>query len=99
MDPSPVSRLLHRRTDAAARGEPVVAPPVLSSAFHHPGDPDGAHFYGRAGNPTVESVEADLGTLEGATAVLFPSGMAAIAAVLHAVLRPGDRVLCHADGH
>ena len=99
MDPSPVSRLLHRRTGAAARGEPVVAPPVLSSAFHHPGDPDGAHVYGRAGNPTVESVEADLGTLEGATAVLFPSGMAAIAAVLHAVLRPGDRVLCHADGY
>ena len=97
--PSPVSRLLHRRPAAPVKGDPVVAPPVLSSAFHHPGDPDGAHFYGRAGNPTVEAVEADLALLEGAGTALFPSGMAAIAAVLHATLRPGDRVLCHADGY
>ena len=99
MAPAPISRLLHRRSGALAKGDPVVAPPVLSSAFHHPGDPDGAHFYGRAGNPTVEAAEADLALLEGADVVLFPSGMAAIAAVLHATLRPGDRVLCHADGY
>lgn len=99
MTPSPVSRLLHRRTGTLAKGEPAVAPPVLSSAFHHPGDPDGSHFYARAGNPTVEGVEADLALLEGAPSVLFPSGMAAIAAVMHATLRPGDRVLCHADGY
>ena len=99
MPDHPVSRLLHRRADPPAKGDPVVAPPILSSAFHQPGDPDGTPFYGRAGNPGVAAVEADLGLLEGAHAVLFPSGMAAIAAVLHTALRPGDRVLCHADGY
>lgn len=97
--PHPVTRLLHRRSETLARGDPLVAPPVLSTTFHHPGDPDGTHSYGRAGNPSVEAVEADLALLEGADTVLFPSGMGAIAALLHTVLRPGDRVLCHADGY
>ncbi len=96
---SPISRLLHHRAKGLAKGEPLALPIIASSTFVQPGDPDGTHFYGRNGNPTVEAVETELGLLEDAEAVLFASGMAAIAAVFHAHLRPGDTVLVHADGY
>jgi len=96
---SPISRLLHHRTQRLRKGEPVALPIVASSTFHQPGDPDGTHFYGRNGNPTVEEVEAEIGILEDAEAVLLPSGMAAIASVFYAHLKPGDRVLIHSDGY
>ncbi|MCA8900259.1 MAG: cystathionine gamma-lyase [Hyphomonas sp.] len=97
--PSPISRLLHHRARALTKGAPVALPIVASSTFHLPGDPDGSHFYGRNGNPTVEQVEAEIGILEGGEAILFPSGMAAIASVFYAHLRPGDTVLVHSDGY
>ena len=96
---SPISRLLHHRTDGLKKGDPVALPIMASSTFVLPGDPDGNHFYGRYGNPTVEEVEAEIGILEGGEAVLFPSGMAAIASVFFGHLRPGDTVLVHADGY
>lgn len=98
-DLSPIARLLHRRTDTLQKGDPIALPIVASTTFHLPGDPQASHVYGRYGNPTVEEVEAEIGLLEGAEAVLFPSGMAAIAALAYAHLRPGDRVLVHADGY
>lgn len=97
--PSPISRLLHHRVQALGKGAPVALPIHASSTFLSPGDPDGRHFYGRNGNPTVEAAEAALGVLEDADAVLFPSGMAAISAVFHSLLGPGDKVLVHADGY
>ena len=97
--PSPVSRLLHHRAEGLKKGEPVALPIMASSTFFLPGDPDGSHFYGRNGNPTVEETEAEIGLLEGGEAVLFPSGMAAIASVFFGYLRPGDTVLVHADGY
>ncbi|MEZ5998260.1 MAG: cystathionine gamma-lyase [Hyphomonas sp.] len=100
VDPlSPISRLLHHRSERLSKGDPVALPIVASSTFLLPGDPDGSHFYGRNGNPTVEQVEEEIGILEGGNAVLFPSGMAAIASVFYAYLRPGDAVLVHADGY
>ncbi len=96
---SPISRLLHHRTQSLRKGEPVALPIVASSTFEQPGDPDGTHFYGRNGNPTVEEVEAEIGILEDAGVVLFPSGMAAIASVFYANLSPGDTVLVHSDGY
>jgi cystathionine gamma-lyase len=96
---SPVSRLLHHRTQRLRKGEPIALPIVASSTFEQPGDPDGTHFYGRNGNPTVEEVETEIGLIEEAEAVLFPSGMAAIASVFYAHLKPGDRVLVHSDGY
>lgn len=97
--PSPMSDLLHHRGRSLSKGQPVSLPIMASTTFHLPGDPDGSHFYGRNGNPTVECVEAEIGLLEAAETVLFPSGMAAIAAVFHTLLRPGDKVLVHADGY
>ena len=97
--PSAVSELLHHRARSLSKGDPISLPIMASTTFLLPGDPDGSHFYGRNGNPTVETVEAEIGLLENAETVLFPSGMAAIAAVFHTVLRPGDKVLVHADGY
>jgi cystathionine gamma-lyase len=96
---SPISRLLHHRTQNLRKGEPVALPIVASSTFDQPGDPDGTHFYGRNGNPTVEEVEAEIGILEDAGVILFPSGMAAIASVFYSHLNPGDTVLVHSDGY
>ncbi|KAL0221553.1 hypothetical protein RCL1_001407 [Eukaryota sp. TZLM3-RCL] len=55
------------------------------------------HVYGRIGNPTVESAENVLASVEGAEgALLFASGMAAVtAAVLHRV-NTGDNIV---SGH
>lgn len=96
---SPISRLLHHRTQRLSKGEPIALPIIASSTFQQPGDPDGTHFYGRNGNPTVEEVEAEIAIIEDAPSVLFPSGMAAIASVFFGHLRPGDRVLIHSDGY
>ncbi|MEX1252029.1 MAG: cystathionine gamma-lyase [Hyphomonas sp.] len=96
---SPISRLLHHRTQRISKGEPAALPIIASSTFHQPGDPDGTHFYGRNGNPTVEEVEEEIGIIEDADVVLFPSGMSAIASVFYAHLRPGDRMLVHSDGY
>ena len=97
--PSAISDLLHHRARGLSKGEPISLPIMASTTFMLPGDPDGSHFYGRNGNPTIETVEAEIGILEKAETVLFPSGMAAISAVFHTLLRPGDKVLVHADGY
>ena len=51
-------------------------------------------LYGRAGNPTTESVEAVVTALEGAYRTrLLPSGLAAITVALLSCLKAGDDVL------
>jgi cystathionine beta-lyase/cystathionine gamma-synthase len=56
------------------------------------------HFYSRYGNPTVTSAERKMAALEETEdAVLFSSGIAAIAGGLGAILSPGDRVAAIAD--
>ena len=52
------------------------------------------HVYTRGQNPTVESVERKLATLErGEACKCFASGMAAISAVMLGLLRSGDHVV------
>lgn len=56
------------------------------------------HIYGRNTNPTVAVFEEKLRLLEGAEAATSAStGMAAISATLHALLRPGQRVVSVKD--
>lgn len=94
------ARLLHDHGLGLSPGDSVVPPIVPAAVFHLPGDPAAAgHQYGRFHNPTWEALEKAIGLLEGAESVLFPSGMAAIAAVLFARLKAGDRVLLPADGY
>src|SRR3954469_25450350 len=55
------------------------------------------YLYSRYGNPTVAAVEEALATLDGAEgALLFSSGMAAIATTLVGSLQAGDEVVCAA---
>lgn len=89
--------LLHLRQ--LEKGDPVAPPLVQASMYHLPGDPQAAFTYGRAENPTWEVTEAALAHLEGAETVLFPSGMAAISAVLFVATKAGSRVLLPSDGY
>ena len=84
----------------------VVNPPVWRASTHLYPDcaalreaksdnSDGAFFYGRRGAPTQWALADALTALEPGAhgTVLYPSGVAAIAASLLAVLRPGDVLL------
>lgn len=85
---------------------PVVNPPVWRASTHlydkdadrHTAggnNADGQFFYGRRGAPTQWALAEALTQLEPGAAgtVLYPSGVAAIAGCLLAVLKPGDRLL------
>ncbi|GAY12262.1 cystathionine gamma-lyase [Pseudonocardia sp. N23] len=94
------TRCVHGGGPAPGVGEPLHPGPVLSSTFELglPGDPAGADFYGRAGNPTWRVLESAIGGLEGGDCTLFASGMAATAAVLLSCARGGEVVL-PSDGY
>ncbi len=52
-------------------------------------------IYSRLGNPTVKILEDRMATLEqGEAALAFSSGMAAVSAVLTALTKTGDHILC-----
>ncbi len=85
---------------------PVVNPPVWRASTHLydsiadlrsgvSSNADGQFFYGRRGSPTQWSLAEALTEMEpGATGtMLYPSGVAAIACAMLAVLKPGDEVL------
>ncbi|MGI8694482.1 MAG: cystathionine gamma-lyase [Geodermatophilaceae bacterium] len=90
------TRVVSAGHPAAVAGQPFLPGPVFAAPYHLG---EGERYYGRYENPTLDAFEAALSTLEGGAAVVFPSGMAAIAAVLLTSLRPGDRVVVPADGY
>jgi len=92
-------RLQHLRRAGLAKGDPVALPLTLASTFHLPGEPGGGPHYGRTSNPTWEAAEEMLAYLEGAPCIAFPSGMAAISAVILGLLEAGDRLLLPTDGY
>ncbi len=84
----------------------VVSPPVWRASTHlYPdmtalragtsANADGRFYYGRRGAPTQWALAEALTQIEPGAAgtVLYPSGVAAIAAVLLSVLKPGDVLL------
>ncbi|MBW8786059.1 MAG: PLP-dependent transferase, partial [Novosphingobium sp.] len=83
----------------------VVNPPVYRASTHlYPdmaalksarANADGAFYYGRRGGPTQWALAEALTEIEPGAAgtMLYPSGVAAIAGALLAVLRPGDVLL------
>jgi cystathionine gamma-lyase len=99
------SGLQNAGTDGAAlgapgrTGDPVTPPIVFSSVFFLPGDPAGPYQYARWSNPTWTALEETLSILEDADTAIFPSGMAAAAAILCSQLKPGDRVLLPSDAY
>lgn len=90
---------LHHGSKALPTGAPFAPPIVNASAFALPVEPAGPYQYGRWANPTWSALEETLALLEGGEVIAFPSGMAAIAAVYYALLKPGDRVLLPSDGY
>jgi cystathionine gamma-lyase len=77
---------------------PFLPGPTFAAPYHFSGPPESSDYvYGRYGNPTWSAYESALGELEGGTAVLFASGMAAVAAILLPRLRPGDVLVAPAD--
>lgn len=84
---------------------PLSPPIVLASTFAFEsasalrrylteGEASGHFFYTRYGNPTNRELEERLSEMEGAEeAIVFSSGMAAVATALLSILAPGDHVL------
>lgn len=97
--PRRAAELAHLRRAKLAKGDPVPPPLTLAAMYHLPGEPGGFNQYGRSENPTWEAVEELLGHLDGADAVAFPSGMAAISAVLFGLIEAGDRILLPSDAY
>jgi cystathionine gamma-synthase len=62
------------------------------------GEP-GAFYYQRYGHPTGAEAERAVEALEGGTALLFPSGAAATAALVLALLEPGDTIALARDAY
>lgn len=93
------ARLPHLRRPRLEKGDPTPLGLTFASIYHLPGDPAGHRQYGRYDNPTWEGLEHALGHLDDATAVAFPSGMAAISAVFCGLLSAGDTILLPADGY
>jgi cystathionine gamma-synthase len=94
-DLAPASILVSAGRQPRVPGAGVNAPLELSSTYVA----DGAVDYARAGNPTWTAFEEALGALEGGPALVFSSGMAAIAAAL-SLAPPGAVIVApiHAYG-
>ncbi|UZW59639.1 O-succinylhomoserine (thiol)-lyase [Lysobacter enzymogenes] len=79
----------------------VTPPIVLSSNFSFAGfNAKRQYDYTRSGNPTRDLLGEALAELEGgAGGVITSTGMSAITLVLHAFLKPGDRIVVPHDGY
>lgn len=102
------TRAVHGRGDGAPREGPVAPSIVPAATFRFRSVADLAaanagryrpdEFYTRYGNPNLRSLEARIAEIEGAPrALAFSTGMAAIAAVCFALLRPGARLVTARD--
>jgi cystathionine gamma-lyase len=93
------TRAAHAGLPVAAHGEPFLPGPTFQAANHWIGDA-GPGGYGRTGNPTWTHYEEALAELEGGgEAVVMASGMAAVAAVLLPILKPGDVLVAPHDAY
>lgn len=94
------TKIAHSGRGKRENGEPFMPGPVFASTFHLSGETQGnTHEYARYHHPTWDVLEKAIGELEQGTALVFPSGMAAIAAILTTVLKSGDTLLVPSDGY
>jgi cystathionine gamma-synthase len=94
------TRAIHDGSEFDPTTGAVVPPVYLTSTFVQDGVGGlrGGYEYARAANPTRDSLQTLLASLEGGRAAYsFASGLAAEDALLRAVLKPGDRVLMTND--
>ncbi len=92
--PGPNTRCVHAGERPDSRTGALVVPIHQTTTFRFPELADGApsdYIYSRYDNPSLQSVEEKVASLEGADgAYLFASGMGAIQAACLTVLKPGD---------
>ena len=79
----------------------AVVPPIVLASTHMQdgvGNLRSGYEYARGGNPTRDSLQVQLASLEGAThSFAFASGLAAEDALLRSVLVPGDTIVMGND--
>ncbi|MDP9086720.1 MAG: cystathionine gamma-synthase, partial [Pseudomonadota bacterium] len=95
----PTTRAVRAGIDCDTAYGAVTPPIILSTNFTFAGFNDKRKYdYSRSGNPTRDQLAEALAELEGgAGGVITSTGMSAIALVLNAVLKPGDRLLVPHD--
>jgi cystathionine gamma-lyase len=83
-----------------AQGQPFLSGVTFAAPYHAAGDTASSPYtYGRYHNPTWTQFERALSELEGGTALLFASGMAAVTAVFGITLRSGDVLAMSSDSY
>ncbi len=94
------TRVIRAGLPGRAQGAPFLPGPTFAGAYHFTGDPaDATYTYGRYHNPTWTHFERALSELEGGDAVVFASGMAAVAALFGVLLHPGDVLVLPSDSY
>lgn len=93
------AKFLHRDSKGLVPGTAFSPAIVPTSIYSLASDPTGLYQYARWSNPGWTALEDALGALEDASAIIFPSGAAAVASIFASCLRPGDRLLLQADGY
>ena len=92
------TRVVRAGLPHATPGAPYLPGPTFAAPYHAAGDVvDSPYTYGRFHNPTWTHYERALEELEGGPTVLFPSGMAATAALLGTVLKAGQKIVMPDD--
>lgn len=94
------TRAIHAGQDFDPTTGAVVPPVYLTSTFVQDGIGGfrGGYEYNRGGNPTRDSLQELLASLEGGVkAFSFASGLAAEDTLLRAVLKPGDHIVMGND--
>jgi cystathionine gamma-lyase len=92
--------VVHAGLDPAQQGRAFAQGPAFASTFHLSGEVDSDHHqYARFHNPTWDSLEQALAELEGGESLVFPSGMAAGAAVMTSLVESGDTIMLQSDGY
>ncbi len=94
------TQIVHAGLKKGENGQAFMPGPVFASTFHLSGDPQGdSHEYARFHHPTWEALEKAIAELERGKTLIFPSGMAAAAAVMTPLLKTGDTLLLASDGY
>jgi cystathionine gamma-lyase len=94
------TRVVRAGLPDATPGAPYLPGPVFAAPYHVSGDPaDSPYTYGRFHNPSWNAYERALEALEGGPCLLFPSGMAATAAVLATMVPPGRKLVMPAESY